>query len=76
MKPDATRRQHVIERVSYATETIECSCYAIVQAEPDTFEHDKHGPLVTAWERHRREAGLTKGSGIRGTGWRGEWSVK
>lgn len=50
--------RHVIERVSYASEEIECSCGALVTAEVDELEHDRHLHLCLAWAEHRRAVGL------------------
>lgn len=58
-----TEPRHRIVEVSYRAETIVCECGAVIRAKPDPYSHDSHRPLVTAWEQHRREAGLVLGSG-------------
>lgn len=55
--------RHVIAKITYALERIDCSCGAVITAEPDRIAHDRHLPLVQAWEAHRRAAGLRKGTG-------------
>lgn len=63
MRPDATGPRHVIAEISYQRERIACSCGDVVSARPDVADRDSHRPLVAAWENHRREAGLRKGTG-------------
>jgi|GEM_PF-5247194 hypothetical protein len=48
--------RHVIADVIYALERIECTCGVVVKADEDRLAHDRHAPLVAAWEAHKREA--------------------
>jgi len=63
--------RHVIADIRYRDERIECTCGAIVTARPDLLEHDRHRPLVAAWEEHRRAAAVVGASRPR----TGEWSM-
>jgi hypothetical protein len=49
--------RHVIERVRYALETIECTCGEVVTADPDPVIPDRHEPLAIVWGEHRAQAG-------------------
>lgn len=56
-RPQAGER-HLIADVRYRDERITCTCGEVVNAQPDTFFHDRHLPLAEAWAEHRRTAGL------------------
>lgn len=54
--------RHYITAISYRDERVGCSCGVIITAKPDhPAVHDRHQPLVDAWEQHRREAGVNLG---------------
>ena len=48
----ALRKTHVSAATSYRDERIECSCGAVIEAEPDPVFRDKHAPLLAAWQAH------------------------
>lgn len=75
MTDTARITSHVIADISYRDERIVCTCGVVVTAPADRSEHDRHLPLVHAWEAHRREAGLVHGTGNRRGPRTGDWSM-
>lgn len=55
-RPVDTRERHLIADVRYRDEWILCTCGAVVTAEPDALERDRHEPFAEAWADHRARA--------------------
>lgn len=68
--------RHISVETRYADETITCACGAVVTAPPDRVNHDRHEPLISAWNEHRLE-GRAAQDDRRRTGQRrsGAWSL-
>ena len=53
--------RHLIAWVRYRDEAIQCTCGAVVNAEPDELFPARHEHLVAAWAAHRRDAMMVDG---------------
>ena len=58
---EAFAGRHYIVAITYRDERVGCSCGVIITAKPDPAVHDRHQPLVDAWEQHRRDETVVRG---------------